>query len=155
MLWHRMATPPMNNRKPFWERPLSELDRGEWEALCDGCGRCCVHKLEDEDTGQLYPTNVACELLDRRNGRCSDYAHRKQRVADCVVLRKDRLDELEWLPATCAYKLRAAGKPLPDWHYLISGSRETVHEAGQSTRGWTVSEVDAGDLEWHLVDRAL
>lgn len=134
---------------------MSELDRGEWEALCDGCGRCCVHKLEDEDTGRLYPTNVACELLDRRNGRCTDYAHRMQRVADCVVLSQDRLDELEWLPSTCAYKLRAAGKPLPKWHYLMSGSRETVHEAGQSTRGWTVSEVDAGDLEWHLVDRPL
>ena len=134
---------------------MSELDRGEWEALCDGCGRCCVHKLEDEDTGRLYPTNVACELLDRRNGRCTDYAHRMQRVADCVVLSQDRLDELEWLPSTCAYKLRAAGKPLPKWHYLISGSRVTVHEAGQSTRGWTVSEVDAGDLEWHLVDRPL
>ena len=145
----------MNERKPFWEKPLSALDRGEWEALCDGCGRCCVHKLEDEETGALYPTNVACELLDRRHGRCTDYAHRKQRVADCVVLRKDRLGELEWLPETCAYKLRAAGKPLPDWHYLISGSRESVHEAGQSTRGWTVSEVDAGELEWHLVDRPL
>ena len=145
----------MNERKPFWEKPLSALDRGEWEALCDGCGRCCVHKLEDEETGELYPTNVACELLDRRQGRCTDYAHRKSRVADCVVLKKDRLDKLEWLPETCAYKLRAAGKPLPDWHYLVSGSRETVHEAGQSTRGWTVSEVDAGDLEWHLVDRPL
>ena len=145
----------MNERKPFWEKPLSALDRGEWEALCDGCGRCCVHKLEDEETGRIYATNVACELLDRRHGRCTDYAHRKARVADCVVLRKDRLDELEWLPVTCAYKLRAAGKALPDWHYLRSGSRETVHDAGQSTRGWTVSEVDAGELEWHLVDRPL
>jgi hypothetical protein len=145
----------MNERKPFWEKPLSALDRGEWEALCDGCGRCCVHKLEDEDTGDLYATNVACELLDRRNGQCTDYKHRKKRVADCVVLKKDKLEELEWLPSTCAYKLRAAGEPLPDWHYLISGSRETVHEAGQSTRGWTVSEVDAGDLEWHVVDRPL
>jgi len=103
----------------------------------------------------LWGLQVACELLDRRNGRCTDYAHRKKRVADCVVLKKDRLEELEWLPSTCAYKLRAAGDPLPDWHYLISGDRETVHEAGQSTRGWTVSEVDAGDLEWHVVDRPL
>lgn len=134
---------------------MAELDRGEWEALCDGCGRCCVHKLEDEDTGRLYPTNVACELLDRRNGRCTDYAHRKQRVADCVMLSQDRLDELDWLPSTCAYKLRAAGKPLPKWHYLISGSRETVHESGQSTRGWTVSEDDAGELEFHMVERGL
>lgn len=150
-----MATRSMNGRKPFWEKPLEQLDRGEWEALCDGCGRCCVHKLEDEDTGQLYPTNVACKLLDRRTGQCTDYVRRKKLVDDCVVLKRDRLDELEWLPATCAYRLRFEGKPLPDWHYLISGSRETVHEAGQSTRGWTVSETDAGDLEWHIVDRPL
>ncbi|HET9354917.1 MAG TPA: YcgN family cysteine cluster protein [Sphingomicrobium sp.] len=145
----------MNGTEPFWEKPLATLDRGEWEALCDGCGRCCVHKLEDEDTGKLYPTNVACKLLDRRNGQCRDYAKRKALVGDCVVLQRDRLDELEWLPTTCAYRLRFEGKPLPEWHYLISGSRETVHEAGQSTRGWTVSEVDAGELEWHVVDRPL
>ena len=150
-----MATLPMNERKPFWEKPLSTLDRGEWEALCDGCGRCCMHKLEDEDTGKLHPTNVACKLLDRRNGRCTDYKHRKQMVSDCVVLKPEQLGSMDWLPETCAYKLRAAGKPLRDWHYLISGSRETVHEAGESTRGWTVSEVDAGDLEWHVVDRPL
>lgn len=145
----------MNGRKPFWEKPLSTLDRGEWEALCDGCGRCCVHKLEDDETGELYPTNVACRLLDRRNGRCSDYADRKSKVVDCVVLDRDKLDSLDWLPATCAYRLRAAGEPLPDWHYLVSGSRETVHEAGQSTRGWTISEDEAGDLEFHMVERAL
>lgn len=140
---------------PFWEQPLAKLDRGQWEALCDGCGRCCVHKLEDEDSGILYPTNVACELLDRKSGRCTDYAHRKARVADCVTLEKGKLGSLDWLPETCAYRLRANGEPLPDWHYLISGSRESVHQAGQSTRGWTVSEVDAGDLEFHVVERAL
>lgn len=145
----------MNVRKPFWEKPLAELDRGEWEALCDGCGRCCMHKLEDEQTGVLYPTNVACKLLDRRNGRCTDYQHRKKLVTDCVVLDRRKLDKLDWLPDTCAYRLRAAGKLLPDWHYLISGSRETVHEAGQSTRGWTISEDDAGELEFHVVERAL
>ena len=85
----------MNARKPFWEKPLSELDRGEWEALCDGCGRCCVHKLEDEVTGELYATNVACRLLDRRNGRCTDYANRRKLVADCVVLDRHRLGALE------------------------------------------------------------
>ena len=150
-----MAGFVMNMSKPFWEKPLSKLDRGEWEALCDGCGRCCVHKLEDEETGELHPTNVACRLLDRRNGRCTNYAHRKSLVADCVVLDRRNLGKLDWLPESCAYRLRAAGKPLPDWHYLISGSRETVHQAGQSTRGWTVSEVDAGELEHHLVERAL
>ena len=145
----------MNDGAPFWEKPLAELDRGEWEALCDGCGRCCVHKLEDEDSGELYATNVACTLLDRRNGRCTDYANRKARVSDCVVLKMGELSGLDWLPDTCAYRLRSEGKPLPRWHYLVSGSRETVHEAGQSTRGWTVSEVDAGELEFHLVDRPL
>jgi uncharacterized cysteine cluster protein YcgN (CxxCxxCC family) len=143
----------MNDGDPFWTKKLTELDRGEWEALCDGCGRCCLHKLEDEETGLLYATNVACRLLDRRNGRCTDYSHRKARVADCVVLAQDSLAALDWLPDTCAYRLRAEDKPLPDWHYLVSGSRETVHEAGQSTRGWTVSEDDAGELEDHLVDR--
>jgi uncharacterized cysteine cluster protein YcgN (CxxCxxCC family) len=140
---------------PWWTRPLATLDRGEWEALCDGCGRCCLHKLEDEDTGELYPTNVACKLLDRRSGQCGDYPNRARHVADCVQLTPGKLDSLEWLPSTCAYRLRADNQPLPYWHYLNTGSRESVHEAGMSTRGWTVSEVDAGELEYHLVDRDL
>jgi uncharacterized protein len=138
----------------FWETtPLAKLDRGQWEALCDGCGKCCLHKLEDDVTGELFPTNVACRLLDRRMGQCSDYKHRHAFVPDCVRLTPAKLDELEWLPATCAYRLRHEGKPLPDWHYLVSGDRESVHAAGQSVRGWTISEIDAGDLEMHLVDR--
>ena len=145
----------MSASEPFWEKPLASLDRGQWEALCDSCGRCCLHKLEDEETGELYATNVACTLLDRRHGRCTDYANRKKRVIDCVKLNRNKLGSLEWLPETCAYRLRADGKPLPDWHYLISGSRDTVHEAGQSTRGWTVSEDDAGELEYHVVERPL
>ena len=145
----------MKDGKAFWEKPLATLDRGEWEALCDGCGRCCLHKLEDEDTGLLYATNVACKLLDRRSGQCTDYKNRKSHVSDCVVLNARNLDRFDWLPETCAYRLRADGKPLPEWHYLLSGSRDTVHEAGKSTRGWTVSEVDAGELELHVVDRPL
>ena len=94
-------------------------------------------------------------MLDRRNGRAPIIATRKHHVADCVTLDPAKLDKLEWLPSTCAYRLRAAGEPLPEWHYLVSGSRETVHAAGQSTRGWTVSEVDAGELEYHFVDRPL
>jgi uncharacterized cysteine cluster protein YcgN (CxxCxxCC family) len=140
---------------PWWEKPLATLDRGEWEALCDGCGRCCLHKLEDDDTGQLFATNVACKMLDRRHGRCTDYPRRKRWVSDCVQLAPAKLEALEWLPTTCAYRLRAAGESLPQWHYLVSGSRDTVHEAGMSTRGWTISEVDAGELEFHLVDREL
>jgi uncharacterized cysteine cluster protein YcgN (CxxCxxCC family) len=145
----------MGKPKPFWEKPLAQLDRGEWEALCDGCGRCCVHKLEEEESGRLFATNVACKLLDRKTGGCTDYANRKRRVADCVVLGRDGLGTLEWLPVTCAYRLRAEGKPLPRWHYLVSGSRESVHQAGQSTRGWTVSELDVDEIEDHVVDRPL
>ena len=145
----------MNANRPFWEKPLAALDRGEWEALCDGCGRCCVHKIEDEDTGELHPTNVACKLLDRHEGRCTSYSTRRKIVSDCVTLSRDGLASIDWLPSSCAYRLRAAGKPLPEWHYLVSGSRETVHAAGQSTRGWTISEVDAGELEWHVVDQPL
>jgi len=140
----------------FWEDvPLERLDRAQWEALCDGCGKCCVHKLEDEETGELLATNVACRLLDRRQGRCSDYRHRHAYVAECVRLNANNVHTIEWLPSTCAYRLRAEGRPLPDWHYLVSGDPESVHAAGQSTRGWTISEDDAGDFEHHLVDRIL
>lgn len=140
----------------FWEdTPLSKLDRAQWEALCDGCGKCCVHKLEDEETGELLATNVACRLLDRRMGLCSDYKHRHAYVSECVRLTNSNVAGIEWLPSTCAYRLRAAGEPLPAWHYLVSGDREAVHTAGESTRGWTISEDDAGDFEHHLVDRTL
>jgi hypothetical protein len=140
----------------FWEtKPLAALDRAQWEALCDGCGKCCLHKLEDEDSGELYNTNVACRLLDRRHGRCSDYKHRHAYVAECVRLNARNVGSIEWLPSTCAYRLRDEGKPLPEWHYLVSGDPEAVHRAGESTRGWTISEDDAGDLEHHMTDRAL
>lgn len=140
----------------FWENtPLEKLDRAQWEALCDGCGKCCVHKLEDEDTGELLATNVACRLLDRRMGRCSNYRHRHAFVSECVRLNARNVHSIKWLPSTCAYRLRAAGEPLPEWHYLVCGDPEAVHAAGQSTRGWTISEDDAGDFEHHLVDRPL
>jgi uncharacterized cysteine cluster protein YcgN (CxxCxxCC family) len=139
----------------FWEKPLGDLNRAEWEALCDGCGKCCLHKVEDEDTGRIYPTNVACRLLDRETARCSNYRNRRAFVPDCLRLTAAKLEEIGWLPRTCAYRLRADGKPLPDWHYLISGDREAVHRAGQSVRGWTVAEVEAGDLENHLVEREI
>lgn len=140
----------------FWDdTPLEQLDRGQWEALCDGCGKCCVHKLEDEDTGDLLPTNVACRLLDRRSGQCSDYRHRRALVPECVRLTPASLAAIDWLPQSCAYRLRADGLPLPDWHHLVCGDREAVHRAGMSVRGWTVSEIDAGDLEHHLIDRDL
>ena len=137
----------------FWEDvPLDKLDRAQWEALCDGCGNCCVHKLEDEETGELFPTNVACKLLDRHSGLCSDYRHRRAFVPECVRLTPKLAATLDWLPETCAYKLRAENKSLPDWHPLNSGDPESVHKAGISVRGWTVSEVDAGELEDHILE---
>lgn len=141
----------------FWEdTPLEKLDRAQWEALCDGCGKCCVHKLEDAQTGELMPTNVACRMLDRRTGQCRDYRHRRAHVPECVRLTVAMVRSgIDWLPGTCAYRLRAAGEPLPEWHYLVCGDREAVHRAGESTRGWTISEDDAGDLDHHMVDRPL
>lgn len=144
------------NGKPFWEiKSLREMNRAEWESLCDGCGKCCIHKLEDEDTGELHPTNVACRLLDRRTGRCSDYKHRKAHVPECVRLTPEKLDDIDWLPSTCAYLLLHHGEALPDWHPLITGDPESVHAAGMSVRGWTVSEDEAGDLEHHMIERRL
>ena len=131
------------------------MTRAEWESLCDGCGKCCVHKLEDETTGELLPTNVSCRLLDRRTGQCRDYKHRKAYVPECVRLTPARIREIDWLPSTCAYLLLANGEDLPGWHPLVTGDPESVHRAGQSVRGWTVSEDEAGDLEHHLIDRIL
>ena len=139
----------------FWEKPLDALDRDEWEALCDGCGKCCLHKVEDEISGEIHPTNVACRLLDRHSCRCSSYRTRRVFVPDCVRLSASNIGRYRWLPSTCAYRLRAEGRPLPDWHPLVSGDPESVHRAGMSVRGWTVSEDEAGDLEHHLVDREL
>jgi uncharacterized protein len=139
---------------PFWERvALDKMDRAQWESLCDGCGKCCIHKLEDDVTGELFPTNVACRLLNRHTARCSDYSHRHAFVPDCVRLTPAKLATIDWLPTTCAYRLIDEGKPLPGWHHLITGDPESVHKAGMSVRGWTISERDAGDLEFHMVDR--
>ncbi len=142
-------------RDRFWERyRLSELTPEEWEALCDGCGKCCLHKLEDEETGKIYRTNVACRLLDRTTAQCSDYKRRKAFVPDCVQLRPSLVPKIDWLPSTCGYRRVDEGKPLPEWHHLISGSRETVHTAGASVKGWVISETDASeDLENHILDR--
>lgn len=140
----------------FWERvPLRAMTRQQWESLCDGCGKCCVHKLEDEDTGELLPTNVSCRLLDRRSGLCSDYRNRRAHVPECVRLTPQKLDTLDWLPSSCAYLRVHRGQGLPDWHHLISGDREAVHAAGASVRGWTISEDDAGPLENHVIETPL
>ena len=135
----------------FWERPLATLTRDEWEALCDGCGKCCLHKLEDEDTGAIYTTNVACKLLDLRAARCMDYGNRRAQVPDCVRLDRDVVASVPWLPATCAYRLRGQGEPLPEWHYLVCGDRDAVHRAGISVVGKAISETVAGPIEHHIV----
>lgn len=138
-------------RERFWELPLDSLRQAEWEALCDGCGQCCLHKVEDEDTGEFYNTNVACKLLNLKTARCSDYRNRRAHVPDCLRLTKSNAGALAWLPGTCAYRLRADGEPLPSWHYLLTGDHDAMHAAGISVIGKVVSEVDAGPIEHHIV----
>lgn len=136
-------------RPRFWELPLNKLTPGEWEALCDGCGKCCLNKLEYEDTEEVVFTRVSCRLLDGQACRCTSYANRHDYVPECVVLTPKKLKEVAyWLPATCAYHLRYEGKPLYEWHHLISGDPEAIHRAGISVRGWTVSEVEVDEDDW-------
>ena len=137
--------------RPFWEKPLADLTDGEWEALCDGCGQCCLHKLEDADTGAIYETDVACTLLNIKTARCMDYPNRKAKVPDCLQLTRETAGTLPWLPVTCAYRLRAEGEPLPAWHHLRTGSYDAVRAAGVSVAGRVISEDDAGPIEEHVI----
>lgn len=142
----------MSATLPFWKsKPLAAMTRAEWESLCDGCGRCCLHKLRDDETERLAFTNVACRLLDGASARCKDYGNRRTKVPDCVQLTPKRLQQIDWLPPSCAYRLLAEGKDLFWWHPLVSGRAATVHEAGVSVRGRTVPERQAGPLEHHIV----
>lgn len=143
-------------RHRFWEKiPLTDLAKPEWEALCDNCGRCCLLKLEDPDTAEIDFTNIACRLFDGAECRCSQYALRKQLVKDCVVLTPENIERhAYWMPSTCAYRLLFEGKPLHDWHPLISGDPETVHEIGISMRYKTLAEyeIDTDDLEFYVIE---
>ena len=136
-------------RPRFWELPLAELSAAEWEALCDGCGKCCLNKIEYEDTGEVEFTRVACRLLDGETCRCTQYPIRKQFVPDCVSLTPKRLPEIAyWMPQTCAYRLLHFGHPIHDWHPLLTGNPDSVHEAGASVRGWTIPEYEVSEEDW-------
>jgi uncharacterized cysteine cluster protein YcgN (CxxCxxCC family) len=137
---------------PFWKtKPLHGMSRAEWESLCDGCGRCCLHKLRDEDTEKLAFTEVACRMLDTHSCLCKDYPNRKRHVPDCVKLTPAKVAQVDWLPPSCAYRLVAEGRDLFWWHPLISGDPETVHSSGASVRDRAVPERKAGALEDHVV----
>ncbi|MGC8478006.1 MAG: YcgN family cysteine cluster protein [Acetobacteraceae bacterium] len=143
----------MSASAPFWRvKRLEAMSPEEWESLCDGCGRCCLHKLRDEETGRLGFTTVACFLLDHHSCRCKDYPNRRRRVADCVSLTPDEVRTVDWLPPSCAYRRVAEGRDLAWWHPLVSGDPDSVHRAGVSVRGRVIDERQAGPFEQHLAE---
>lgn len=137
----------------WYAKPLDQMSRAEWESLCDGCGKCCLHKLQEEDTDDVYYTKIACRFLDHDNCRCQDYDRRQELVPGCVTLTPDSLAEHWWLPDTCAYRLLTEGLPLFDWHPLVSGDPDSVHKAGMSVKGKVLAEgsVPEEDYEDHIV----
>lgn len=140
---------------PFWKtKSLNELSHEEWESLCDGCGKCCVLKLEDVDTEDVFYTDVACKMLDCQTGRCRDYVLRKQHVPDCIMLTPQKIEQLAWMPKTCAYRLVYEGQDLPEWHPLKSGSSASVIQAGQSVAGQVFPEgsIEDEDMANHIKD---
>ena len=136
--------------QPYWKtKNMAEMSRKEWESLCDGCGKCCCIRLEDEDTADIYITDVVCKLFDSNTCQCTDYPNRSKKVPDCVTLTPDNVDKLHWMPQTCAYRLIAEGKDLPDYHHLVSGSRDTIHAVGMSVQDAVVSELQVDEDELH------
>ena len=143
----------MSNSKHFWEtKSLNQMTKIEWESLCDGCGKCCLHKLEDIDTGEISVSNVSCSFLDQTSCKCKDYKNRNENVPDCIQLDLKNLKKLDWLPSTCAYRLIDEGESLHDWHHLISGSSETIHERGMSVRDCSVNESSLKNVEEYILE---
>ncbi|GGU79875.1 UPF0260 protein [Pseudomonas laurentiana] len=145
------------NADPFWMRKtLEQLDQQEWESLCDGCGLCCLQKLEDEDDNSVYYTRIACKLLDLKSCQCRDYPNRFEHVPDCIQLTPGKADQFRWLPPTCAYRLVSEGQDLPSWHYLVCGDREQVHTQRISQSGRMLSETTVAEDDWedYLIFRA-
>jgi len=140
---------------PFWEdKRLEDLDAQEWESLCDGCGKCCLHKLETEEDGELHFTGIACRLLDCESCRCIAYDDRRTHVPDCISLTPELVRTIEWLPVSCAYLRVEQGLPLPEWHHLVCGDPEAVHRGGHSVRNWAVPEEQVRDPWDHLIEPA-
>ncbi len=138
---------------PFWiTKPLPDLSGSEWESLCDGCAKCCLHRFEDEDTQEIFFTNVCCRYLDQSICQCTEYNLRSVNVPECVTVTPELLQDPYWLPETCAYRLLAEGKELPHWHPLITGTPESVRNAGQSIGGRVISELETDELEHHMID---
>ena len=143
--------------KPFWRvKKMKDMNKREWESLCDNCGKCCCIRLEDEETGNIFITDVACKLFDAEACKCTSYASRSEKVTDCVTLTKDNIDKLHWMPKTCAYRLISEGKELPYYHHLVSGSSSTIHDEGMSVKNAVVSEIVVSEDEqikriviWH------
>ena len=133
---------------PFWKtKNMAEMSPSEWESLCDGCGKCCCIRLEDEDTGDIYITDVACKLFDPATCQCTDYPNRSAKVPDCVTLTPDNVAALKWMPRTCAYRVLSEGGDLPEYHHLVSGSRDSIHEAGMSVQDAVTSEIFVSEEE--------
>jgi len=136
----------------FWEtKSLAEMSTAEWESLCDNCGKCCLIKLEDEDSGEIVFTSAVCDLIDLDSCRCSRYSERCTLVPECIDLKQHDFAEYKWLPTTCAYRLLTDGKPLPDWHPLLSGSQESVKDAGVSITSYAIKESQVDDFEDHVI----
>ncbi|CAA0121904.1 Uncharacterised protein [BD1-7 clade bacterium] len=144
----------MSDQQPFWKTvALDAMSKSQWESLCDGCAKCCLVKLQDEESDEVAYTNVVCRYMDEQNCQCTEYQRRNELVPHCVWLKPEMVADFFWLPSTCAYRLVAEGKDLPDWHHLVSGSRESVHESGESVKDKVYNEafIHEDDLEEYII----